>query len=460
MKLIRDRKFYKQVVAIAVPLALQNLITLITNLADSVMLGSSDFADVGIAAATQANQPFFLLNMCCFGLAGGAMVLNSQYLGKGDWRAIRRVFSIVIKCGFAVAALFAALLLSFPVQVMQLFASDPAVVEAGADYLRIFGWGYLFFGLSSTMIFTLRSVEIVKISVFVNLSSFFVNVFLNWLLIFGNLGAPALGIRGAAIATLAARILECVITYVYVFFFEHKLNFRPRHLLLWDKLLSKDLFRFGAPVLCNEILFGAGMSLQAVILGHIVCESGDPVTANSISSMVQQLSTLFIFGVANAAAVLVGRAVGEGNHELARQRAHTFRFLGYAIGLVCSASILLLRMPIVNLYPKIDAATKVLAGELVFVTAFIAFFISTSAISIVGSLRGAGDTKFCFFTEMCTMWGVALPLAAAMAFLFHVPVWLVLFCMKVDEPLKAIACIFRLKSTRWIRSVTREFAEV
>lgn len=464
MKLIKEKSFYKQIFAIALPLALQNLITIVTNLADSLMLGNSAFAEVGMPAVAQANQPFFLMNMCCFGLAGGAMVLNSQYLGKGDWSAIRRVFSIVIKCGALVAALFTTVLLCFPEGVMGLYTGNPEEILAGAEYLRIFGWGYLFFGLSSTMIFTLRSVEIVKLSVFVNLMSFVTNVSLNWVLIFGNLGAPALGIRGAAIATLVARILEFLAVYGYVFFIDKKLKFRLRHVLLWDRLLARDLLRYGAPVVCNEIIFGLGMSLQAIILGHIpntlgydVSTMGNPVTANSISSMVQQLSTLLIFGVANAAAVLVGRAVGEGNHDLARQRAHTFRVLGYLIGAVCSVCIILLRPFILNLYAEVHGSTRELAGQLVFVTAFIAFFISTSAISIVGSLRGAGDTKFCFFAEVCSMWGVALPLALCAAFVLHLPVWAVLLCMKIDEPIKAIVCIFRLKGRRWIRSVTRDF---
>ena len=245
---------------------------------------------------------------------------------------------------------------------------------------------------------------------------------------------------------------------------DKKLAFRPHHVLKWDRLLVRDLFRYGTPVLLNEVIFGLGMSLQAVILGHIpntagyVSETmGNPVTANTISSMVQQLSTLFIFGVANAAAVLVGRAVGEGDRELARRRAHTFRVLGYVIGAVCSLTIILLRPFILNLYAEVHGSTRELASQLVLVTAFIAFFISTSAISIVGSLRGAGDTKFCFFTVVCTMWCVALPLAACGAFIFSFPVWLVLFCMKIDEPLKAVVCIFRLRGKRWIRSVTRDF---
>lgn len=457
MQIIRDKSFYKSVFAIAVPLALQNLITLTTNLADSLMLGRADTTGVNLSAATQANQPFFFLTMCCFGMAGAAMVLNAQYFGKGDFRAIRRVFSIVIKCSFLVSVFFGALVLLFPEAVMRVFAANPDVVAAGAEYLRIFGYGYLFYGLSVTLIFSLRSVAMVKIAVFVNLLSLVTNVFLNWVLIFGNLGAPALGIRGAAIATLAARILECVVIYVYVFCVDKKLAFRPRHLLIWDKGLFGDLFRYGAPVFCNEITYGLGITLQAVILGHITYAAGDPVAAQSISSMVQQIATLFLFGIANAAAVLVGKAIGEGDVPLARARAHTFRYIGYAIGILAAGAILLLRRVVVDFY-TIPEETKALAMEFLAVIALITFFVGTGAISIVGSLRGAGDTKFCFLTELTTLWGVALPAAFLCAYVFQAPVPLVLFCMRIDDPLKAVACVFRMRTNKWIRSVTREIA--
>ena len=216
--LIREKSFYKHILLIAVPIAIQNLLVNITALADSVMLGNADDTGRLLSAASLANQPFFLLTMICFGLSGAATVLNSQYWGRGNLEAIRRVVSLTLKLAALFALAMAAVVLIAPEWVMGLYTGKTQVIDQGSQYLRIMGWAYLLFALSNTMICCLRSVEVVKISVAVNLCSFGTNVFLNWVLIFGNLGAPAMGIRGAAFATLTARILEFIITF---FYFKH-----------------------------------------------------------------------------------------------------------------------------------------------------------------------------------------------------------------------------------------------
>ena len=199
-----------------------------------------------------------------------------------------------------------------------------------------------------------------------------------------------------------------------------------------------------------------GTTLQASLLGHIEYSAGDPVAANSIASMVQQLSTIVIFGIANAAAVLVGKSIGEGNKKEAELRAHTLRYLSYLVGLIACGAILLLRNVAVNFY-SIPQQSKDLAVDLMIVVAFVTFFVSVSAVSIVGILRGAGDTRFCLVSEMVALWCVALPAAFLAAFLFHWPVPIVLLCMKLDEPLKALMCIIRMRTDKWMRSLTRDF---
>ena len=215
--LITEKSFYKHVLLMAVPIAMQNLLVNITALADSVMLGRADESGMLLSAASLANQPFFLLTMICFGLSGAATVLSSQYWGRGNIEAIRKIISLTLKLVAVFAVFIGGAVLIAPEFVMSLYSGRAEVIALGAQYLRILGWAYLLFGLSNTMICCLRSVEIVLVSVVVNLCSFTANVFLNWVLITGNLGAPALGIRGAAIATLTARILEFIITFFYVF---------------------------------------------------------------------------------------------------------------------------------------------------------------------------------------------------------------------------------------------------
>lgn len=456
--MIKDKRFYKNVIAITVPIAAQNLISLATNLMDTVMLGRADNTGVFLSGSSLANQPFFILSLISFGLSGAATVLASQYWGKRDTKSIRSIFSIILKVAFTLSVIMAAVVLTVPEKIMGLYSNNAEIIAAGASYLRILGWAYALFGLSGTMICMIRSVELVKISVVVNLLSFVTNVFLNWVLIFGNLGAPALGIRGAAIATLTARILEFVVTFTYVFFIDKRLCFKPKDLFLFDKIFAKDLLKHGSPVFINEFIWSLGTTIQAAILGHINYSAGDPVAANSIASMTQQLSTVIIFGIANAAAVIIGKSVGSGNTIKASEEAKTLKFMAYIVGAAACAMILLIKGIIVEFY-TVPPETKLLANNLMTAVAFITFFVSISSITIVGILRGGGDTRFCLITEMVTLWAVALPLAL-FGMLLKLPVTAVLLLMKIDEPIKSIICIIRINKNKWIKSLTRDFKEL
>ena len=455
MKLVKEKGFYRGILAIAVPISLQNLITFSTSMMDTLMLGRADDTGVLLSASSLANQPFFILSMVCFGLSGASTVLSAQYWGRKNIDAIRTIFSMILRVAALFSFAFAATVLLAPEWVMGLYSDSPEIIKRGSEYLRIIGWAYLLYGMSNTMICCLRCVETVKISVVVNILSFFTNVGLNWVLIFGNLGAPALGIRGAAIATFIARLVEFSVTFWYTFRVETQLAFRPRHLLRWNGKLGADLLRFGSPVFANEVFWSLAVTLQAAILGHISYSAGDPVAANSIASMVQQMATIAIFGLANAAAVLVGKSIGEGRRDQAVSQAHTFTIFGAAIGLLGCCLILLIRVPVVEFY-EIPAATKALAVDMLGVIAVVTFFVSVASTLIVGVLRGAGDTRFCLIAEMACLWLAALPAAYAGAYLFQIPVVFVLALMKLDEPLKALLCLIRLKSGRWVKQVTRE----
>ncbi len=457
MRVVKDRSFYKNIFAIGIPVAMQNFIAYSTSMMDTIMLGRADDTGTLLSASSLANQPFFILNLMTFGLAGAATVLISQYWGKRDMRAIRSVLSVIIKVAFAVSLAVGLAVLLFPAQIMRIFSNNPQIVASGVEYLRIIGYAYFLFGITNTVICSIRGVELVKISVLVNVTSFAVNVFLNWVLIFGNLGAPALGIRGAAIATLVARTLEFAIITIYLFFVDDRLCIKPHHLLKFDKVLALDLFRHGWPVALVELIWALGMSLQAAVLGHVDYAAGDPVAANSITSIVQQLSTIVIFGVASAAAVLVGKSIGEGELEEAKLRAHTFEYLSVGIGLLASGVVLLLRNVAVDFY-TVPESTKVLAREMMLVIALVSFFSSLGSIPMVGTLRGAGDTKFTLGVDIGSLWLVAIPLAFVSAFVFKWPVPLVLFCMKIDEPVKALLCFLRQRGNKWLRSVTRDFS--
>ena len=448
-KMFKDKDFLRLLAVIALPIAAQNLITFAIQMMDTIMLGA--MGQTQLTAASLANQPFFVFTILTFGLASGASVLNAQYWGKGQVEPIRLVTALVLKVAFAFSVVLSVLILLFPGQVMRIYTPEEAVIREGVKYLRIIVFTYVIYGVTATYISTLRSIASIRIAVVVYLTSLCVNVFLNWVLIFGNLGAPAMGIEGAALATLIARLTEFVITVIYAFFIDKKLKLRPRHFLKNDWALTRDYFRHGLPVVFNELLWSVGVSVQSMILGRL----GEAVvSASQIASVVQQFATVFVFGIANAAAVIIGNAVGEGNLEKAGQRAEWLKAVSLAVGVFSAGMILLIRPLAVSFY-NVPDTTKELAGGMVAIQAVIVFFVSITAVGIVGILRGGGDTRFALCTDLCTLWLVALPAGLLTAFVFRLPVLLVYAAIKLDEPVKVAVIFWRLRNRNWIKNVTR-----
>ncbi len=449
-KIVRDKEFYKLLLTIALPVTAQNLVVFFTQMVDTIMLGK--LGDVAISASTLANQPFFIFNLLTFGLSGGAAVLTAQYWGKKEIYPIKVILTSVIKVAMVVGFILTIVILMIPEQIMTIYTKDPTVIAAGVDYLRIIAYCYLFFGFTNTFYCTIRSVQIIKIAVISNIVALVTNVVLNYALIFGHFGFPALGVKGAAIATLIARLVEFVIAVIYMLFFDKRLQIKIKDFFHFDKVLIKDLLKISTPVVLNEVMWSLGVSMQAALLGNLGKEA---VAANSIISVVQQLSTVVVFGVASAAAVTIGKAIGEGDMQKARDRGHTFKLISIVFGVAVFAVIFFARNIAIDYY-NVTQATKDLAHQMILVAAVIGFFVSISGIGIVGILRGGGDTKFSLMAEMVTLWGIAIPLAYFVAFVLHWPVPLVFLVMKLDEPAKNVLCFIRMRGTRWLNNVTRD----
>ena len=458
MKIIKEKSFYRMLMAVALPIALQNLVVLANSMMDTIMLGLADDTGVLLSASSLAGQPLFLLQLFVFGLSSAGSVLTAQYWGKKDMASIRKIISIVLKIAVLVGIIVSILVILFPENVMRLYSNNQQIIQTGVKYLRIMGWGYISFAFAQSLICSIRSVELVGISFVTNLISFAVNVFLNWTLIFGELGFPALGIEGAAIASLSARIVEALIIGVYIFAMDKRIGFRFRHLFSFDRILSKDLLKNGLPVLLNEMMWGIGISVQAAVLGHIDYSKGDPVAANSIMSIVQQLATVFVFGISNAAAVIIGKSIGQNEGSKTITKARTLQLLSILAGFLCFVLIMAIKAPIIGIY-SLSAETKELADQMITVIAFITIFVSTSSMMIMGTLRGAGDTKFCLWAEMGCLWGVATPLSALLGLVLKIPVPLVLLGMKLDEPLRTLLCFIRMRGSKWVKSVARDFKQ-
>lgn len=450
--MLKDRQFLKTLVTLMLPMVAQNLITLATQMMDSLMLGR--LGQIELSASSLANQPFFIFNLLIFGMASGSSVLNAQFWGKGDVRSIKIVIFICLKVALTVSILLGAAVIIFPETVMRIYTDDPEIIAAGAEYLKIVGFCYFFFGLSNTLLTTIRSVGIVRIAVIDSIFSLVCNSGLNYLLIFGSFGFPKLGIRGAAIATVIARMGEAVIVLVYILVIDRKLRFKIRDFWEFDVGLLKNYLKNGLPVAFNEVLWSVGISIQSMVMGRL---GASVVSASQIASIVQQFSSVLIFGVANAAAIIIGNDIGAGKMERARERVTWFRIIGVILGIFASCLILGLSGPVVSFY-NVPEETKQLAIEMLRVLAVIVLFVAQTGIGVVGLLRGGGDPRFALFVDLAGLWLVATPAALLSAFVFGAPVLVVYACTKLDEPVKLLMLAWRMRNHHWMRDVTGEGA--
>ena len=443
-----DKTFLLTLVTLMVPMILQNLLTLGTQMMDSIMLGQ--LGQNELSASSLANQPFFIFNLLIFGMASGSSVLNAQFWGKRDIRSIKIIISICLKVAFTASILLAAVVMLFPRAVMAVYTNDQAVIELGAQYLQVIGWCYIFHGIASTLLTSIRSVGIVRVAVVDSVFALVCNTSLNYILIFGKLGFPALGVRGAAIATVITRIGEVAIVLTYLLFIDKKLKFRPRDLAAFEMGLLKNYLKNGLPVAFNEVFWSIGVSIQSMILGRL---GADAVSASQMSSIVQQFATVFIFGVANAAAIIIGNDIGAGRMEEAKSRIRAFRWIAVWVGLFAAGVILVLSRPVVGFY-NVPEETKELALQMLRMLSVIVLFVSQTGIGVVGLLRGGGDPRFGVFVDLCGLWLFAVPAALLAAFVFHAPVLAVYLCSKLDEPVKLVMLTWRMRNDRWIKDVT------
>lgn len=456
MIITRDKRFYRLLFSIALPIAVQNLITFMVSMVDTLMVGA--LGEIQLSAVSIANNLFFVLTILMFGLAGGSNIMISQYWGKGNVKTIHKILAIMYRVCLLITGIFIFIALFLPKYFMGIFTTDKAVIDFGASYLRIVCIGYLFYSITNCTIMMLRSVKTVSISIIVYTASLVVNSILNWIFIFGNLGAPELGIRGAAIATICARITEFSIVLVFMFIYERKIGLKIEHLLKLDKEILKDYVGLCTPVLCNELLWAIGSSMISVIVGRMGTEV---VAANSINGVAHQFVTVFIFGMSNATAVIIGNTIGEGKKEKAKEYAYSIGIFSVVMGCISGLMILLIKPFVVNFY-NVSYSTKLIAMEIMTVTSGIIVFQSLASNFMMGVLRGGGDAKFVLINDLIFMWLVAIPGGFFVAFVLELPVALVFLVIKCDEILKSLTSVYRVISGKWVNDVTKdyEFEEV
>ena len=449
---MKDKDFYKKVFVLVLPMALQNLINVGVTSSDVIMLGR--VGEKVLSGASLGGQVYFILNLIFFGLTSGASVLTAQYWGRKDINTIEKILGMALRITLIISSVFTIVTLCFPQYLMMIFSSDREVINQGAMYLRIVCISYIPATLTMVYLNLMRSVERVMISTIVYFISFISNIILNAILIFGFLGFPAMGVRGAALGTTISRCIELMIVIFYSTVINREVKVRFRYCLTTDKWLSSDFVKFSLPVVLNEMLWGVGMSANAAILGHL----GSSVTAaNSVAQVMRQLAMVICFGLANATAIMIGKSIGEGKMNQAKEYGRRFKNLSLVLG-VCGAVIVLIIRPVVMNFMTVSDEAVTYMGMMTLVIAYYVVCQAFNTTMIVGVFRAGGDTKYGLFADTSTLWFGSILFGFLAAYVFKLSVTAVYIIVMCDEALKIPLCLYRYYSYKWLKNVTRENA--
>lgn len=447
-----DREFIGKLMRLTWPIALQSLMLAAVAAADAFMLGRIE--QNSMAAVSLASQVQFIQNMLLGAATGAGAILGAQYWGRGDRITMQEIFCMMIRLNGIVSVAFFVMCIGIPEYLMRLFASDPELIRIGSEYLRIAGWSYLFTGISQCYLTFMKVTEHVKASAFISSFAVVMNIILNSILIFGYLGAPAMGAHGAAIATLIARVMElalCVILSFRPGFVHPELKWMFRH----NPVLWKDFAKCALPLLGGGLFWGIGFTSYTAFMGHM---GADAAAANSIAAVVRDLICCVCNGISSAGGIMVGNELGAGKLEKGREYGKRLAFMSFMIGFASTLVVILLTPLVLSFIHLTPEAQSLLWGMMLIMAVYmIGRCVNTVVIN--GVFAAGGDTLFDMYSLAVCMWGIAVPLAALGTFVFHWPVLLVYACTCLDEVGKIPWVMAHFRKYKWVRDLTKERKE-
>jgi len=443
-----DRLYLSALFTLALPIIIQNGISSSLNAIDVMMLGQ--MGEIPVAAVGLANQVFFLLSFMLFGISSGAGIFSAQYWGKNDLPGIRRVLgmALMMTCGAALFFMIAALVI--PRTVLSIYTADAAVIATGTEYLRIVGWSYLLTAISFSFSATLRATGNVRLPMVASVTAIILKTSLSYVLIFGKFGLPAMGVAGAALATLLARGVECVLLLALTYRLKTPAAARLAEMLDIRKEFLAGFLKLALPVAVNETLWSLGISVYNLVYARIGTES---IAAINIAGTIEGLAFVFFIGISDATSILIGNKIGAGQDEAAYSYGQRSLTLATLAALVVGGLILALRGPVLSLYAVSPQALED-ASRILLVMGLALWVRISNMILVVGVLRSGGDTRFGLIIDTGTVWGVGVPLALLGAFVLHLPVYWVYLMVMSEEVVKYIFLLIRFFSRRWIHDVT------
>ena len=445
-----NASFSRNLLRLAVPIVLQNLVTTAVSSADVIMLGfvSQD----ALAAGSLASQIMFILNLVYSGISSGVIMLAAQYWGKQDTLTIERIMGIGMRISILISTVFFILAFFFPALLMRIFTNDMQLVSTGIPYLKIVSFSYLFMSISQVYLCTMRTIERVIFATAANASALLLNILLNAVFIFGLLGAPKMGIAGVALATTIARGIEFVICMLDALKFK-TIRFRPSTIFERHKLLFADFMKYSLPAFGNEVSWGLAFSMYALIIGHL---GSDIVAANAVVVVARNLGTVACFGIANAGAILLGKSIGAGLMETVKADASKFCKITFISGMIGGIFIFLLRPLFMNM-ADLTATAQGYLNIMLFINMYYVLGQAMNTAVICGVFRSGGDSKWGFICDTIDMWGYAVPMGFFTAFVLKLPPMWVYFIICTDEFVKIPFVYKHYKSYKWLKNITREF---
>ena len=452
-------QFYKRVFALALPIAAQSLITIGVNMLDTIMVGS--LGDDPLSATSLANSFISIYQIFCMGLGMGASVLVSRYWGmknsakdetdaESASRALKQTVCLMLRLTVILATVFALATLFIPDMIMRTYTDDASIISFGVRYFRYSIVTYYFVGISLVTTIVLRSVGQVVLPLVVSIGAFFVNLSMNYILIFGKFGAPRMEVAGAALGTLLSRVFELIFIMGYLLFIDKKILFRIKDFLMQTGSLLKEYIRISIPVLISDAILAIGNNSVAMVIGHL---GSTFVAANAITSVTQQLSSVVISGVSQAGAIVTGITLGEGNREKTMRQGYHFFGLGLVLGLISAGFVFIFSGSIIGYYKNVSPETVKIAKQLMDAICLIIVFQGTNSIMTKGVLRGGGDTKILMVADNVFLWVLAIPLGIIAGFYMKWSPFVIYICLKSDQIVKTLWAFLRLRSRKWIKKI-------
>lgn len=445
--IIEDKKFLRKTIAISIPIAIQALLNTTLNLIDNIMIGS--LGDSSIAAVGLANKVFFVFTLLLFGIVSGSSILTAQYWGKRDIKNIRRVLGASLIIGLSGSILFMLAGLFTPKAVMEIFTPSEGTIVIGASYLVIVALSYPLTAITNCYISLLRATNKVKAPVFISLVAILINVVLNYTFIFGNFGAPRLGVQGAAIATVIARLVECLSILIVAYVSKGAAAAKIKELVSFNKEFFKKYFITVSPVIANEFMWGLGVTMYSLVYGRM----GDQAVASiTITQNVEQICIVLFQGLSSATAVILGNELGANKLKDAEKHAKSFFGIQLLLTIVMGTICILIRKPLINLFSVDSTVASDITKCL---TVFVCYlpFRTFNLVNIVGVLRSGGDTKASLFLDMTGVWCVGIPFAFLGGIVLGLPIYYVYAMITIEEVYKFILGLKRYKQKKWLKNI-------